>query len=84
MKRGTRAARRLAIGDAVTVNLGRRGGVQEGVVTALLPDGRFRWKNVCNYERTSKPSAVTTEAPRSGKLDPYVQAWVDEGDKGDE
>lgn len=65
-------------GETVTVNLGKRGGVQSGTVVRVNADGSFVWKNACNYTRTSKPSQLTAEAPREGKLDPYVQAWVDE------
>jgi len=73
----------MNVGDAVTVNLGRRGGVQCGIVTAVLSDGRFRWKNDCNYERTSSRRDLSTEAPGAGKLDPYVAAWVAEVDGED-
>lgn len=58
--------------------MGRRGGVQAGTVVRVNADGSFVWANACNYQRTAKASQVTTEAPRAGKLDPYVQAWIDE------
>ena len=68
----------MKTGDAVTVNMGRRQGVQSGTVVKVNADGSFVWKNVCNYSRTSKASQVTSEAPRAGVLDPYMQAWIDE------
>lgn len=71
----------MKIGDKVNVNLGRRGGIQSGTVTKVLPDGRFQWKNVCNYQRTAKAQDVTTDAPREGKLDPYIKAWMDDKDE---
>lgn len=73
----------LSIGDKVRVNLGRRGGVQEGTVTALLPEGRFRWKNRANFERTAKLSQLTTAREHAGMLDPYVAAWAAEDDGDD-
>lgn len=68
----------LVVGQRVRVDLGQRGGVQAGTVTRLLPDGRFEWKNRCNYIRTAHPKQLTGARERAGKLDPYVQAWVDE------
>jgi hypothetical protein len=70
----------MKTGDAVRIDLGRRGGVQEGTVVRILADGRIVWKNRCNYERTSRPEQVTTASERAGVLDPYVAAWVAEGD----
>ena len=64
--------------------MGRRGGVQEGTIVRLLPDGRFIWKNCNNYERTARPEQITEKSERAGKLDPYVEAWMREGDGNDE
>lgn len=71
-----------AVGQIVTVDMGRRGGVQRGTVVALLPGDRFRWKNACNFERVARLSQLTERAPCEGRLDPYVQAWAD--DPGEE
>lgn len=68
----------IAIGQKVRVNMGRRGGIQEGTITAIHANGRFTWKNRCNLERRASVSQITTEPERAGVLDPYVQAWVDD------
>jgi hypothetical protein len=68
----------LKVGDSVRVRLPRKGGVQDGTVTAVLPDGSFKWKNRCNYERKSDPSRITSEPERGATLSPYMQTWVDE------
>lgn len=69
------------VGQKVTVNLGRRGGVQSGTVTRVFSDGRFEWKNRNNYERISKPSELTREPERAGQPDDYVAAWLAEEDE---
>ncbi len=73
----------LKVGDAVRVDLGRRAGIQDGTVTALLPGGRFTWKNRNNYERTSRVQQITSKPLKAGKLDPYMRAWSDEDDDED-
>jgi translation initiation factor IF-1 len=67
-------------GDKVTVNLGRRGGVQKGTVVRVFDDGHFEWKNANNYVRLARASDLTEAPERAGVLDPYVKAWVAEGD----
>lgn len=68
----------MKTGDKVTVNMGRRGGIQSGTVVKVNADGSFVWKNACNFSRTAKASQATNAAPRDGVLDPYIQAWIDE------
>lgn len=82
-RRYGRAASPLKAGQRVTVDMGRRRGIQRGFVTAIHPDGSFSWDNDHGIIRRATPDQITTAAPHAGKLDPYVQAWVDEGD-GDE
>jgi hypothetical protein len=73
----------VRVGDRVRVRLPRKGGAEEGIVTEVMPDGSFRWKNRCNYERKAKPDAVTREPEREAVLSSYMQEWVSEGE-GDE
>lgn len=70
----------LKVGDGVRVKI-PRGGVQEGTVLALYPDGTFLWENRCNYRRRSRLVAVTTAPEASTVLDPYVKEWGDDGDE---
>jgi hypothetical protein len=72
----------IAVGQRVRIDMKRRGGIQEGIIVRLLPDGRFVWKNRSNYERTARPEQITTKPERAGKLDPYMEAWAREEDEG--
>lgn len=71
-------SRPAKVGQRVTVNMGRRGGVQSGTVTRLLPDARFEWTNAHNFRRVSKLSQITHAPERAGQADPYVDEWLNE------
>lgn len=68
----------MKTGDAVKVNMGRRGGIQSGTVVSVNTDGSFVWANGANYKRTAKPSQITTESTKAGQPDAYIAAWFSE------
>lgn len=66
----------IKVGQSIRVNMGRRGGIQAGTVTKILPDGRIQWVNACNFSRTANPSQITTKPIREPEYSEYIKAWM--------
>ncbi len=76
----------LKVGQKVNVKFryGIGTAIQSGTITEILPDGRFKWNNGYAVIRTATAEQITSEPVRQGKLNPYVQKWVDDEANGGE